>query len=142
MSAFISESPGLPEFNAAALEQLLMMGFLEIRCKKALPATGNSDSEAAMEWLFAHMEDPGTPFDQTLFSFCLLITLLGAITDIDAPLVAPSAAGGKPEPPAEQVAMLADMGFTSAQARKALRETVCVNYSPKANECLPESSIG
>jgi ubiquitin carboxyl-terminal hydrolase 5/13 len=36
------------------------MGFPLIRCQKALLATGNSDGEAAMEWLFAHMEDPGT----------------------------------------------------------------------------------
>ncbi|KAF8067080.1 UBA-like protein [Lyophyllum atratum] len=49
----------LPEFNAAALAQLEGMGFPMIRCHKALLATGNSDAEAAMEWLFAHMEDPG-----------------------------------------------------------------------------------
>ena len=52
----------LPEFNQAALAQLEAMGFPLIRCQKALLATGNSDPEAAMEWLFAHMEDPGTFF--------------------------------------------------------------------------------
>jgi hypothetical protein len=37
------------------------MGFPTLRCKKALLATGNSgDAQAAMEWLFVHMEDPGT----------------------------------------------------------------------------------
>ena len=36
------------------------MGFPLVRCQKALLATGNSDPEAAMEWLFAHMDDPGT----------------------------------------------------------------------------------
>ena len=36
------------------------MGFPTIRCQRALLATGNSDGEAAMEWLFAHMDDPGT----------------------------------------------------------------------------------
>ncbi|KAF8067078.1 hypothetical protein FPV67DRAFT_1497798 [Lyophyllum atratum] len=94
----------LPEFNAAALAQLEGMGFPMIRCHKALLATGNSDAEAAMEWLFAHMEDP----------------------DIDAPIqVAATGAGAStaPEPSAEQIGMLADMGFTPAQARKALRET-------------------
>ncbi|KAH8977355.1 ubiquitin carboxyl-terminal hydrolase 14 [Lactarius akahatsu] len=84
-------------FNQAALSQLEAMGFPQVRCQKALLATGNSDPEAAMEWLFAHMEDP----------------------DIDDPILA---AGG-PEPSAEQVDMLADMGFSRAQARKALRET-------------------
>ena len=42
------------------MAQLEGMGFPTIRCQKALLATGNSDPEAAMEWLFAHMEDPGT----------------------------------------------------------------------------------
>ncbi|OCB86559.1 ubiquitinyl hydrolase [Sanghuangporus baumii] len=90
-----------PTFNEAALSQLEAMGFSQIRCKKALLATGNADPEAAMDWLFAHMEDP----------------------DIDDPLPAGgSATIGKPEPSPEQISMLADMGFTPAQARKALRE--------------------
>lgn len=86
------------------MAQLEGMGFPPVRCQKALLATGNSDAEAAMEWLFGHMEDP----------------------DIDDPIQVPSAGGAAsgPEPSAEQVAMLADMGFTSAQAKKALRETV------------------
>jgi len=41
------------------MSQLQIMGFPDIRCKKALLATGNSDPEAAMEWLFAHMDDAG-----------------------------------------------------------------------------------
>lgn len=42
--------------------------------------------------------------------------------DIDKPLSSNQAGGY--EPPAEQVNMLADMGFTPAQAKKALCETV------------------
>ena len=57
----------LPEFNQVALAQLEAMGFPQIRCKKALLATGNSDPEAAMEWLFAHMEDAGRSFTYPLF---------------------------------------------------------------------------
>lgn len=49
----------LPQFNEAAMSQLEGMGFPTVRCQKALLATGNSDAEAAMEWLFQHMEDPG-----------------------------------------------------------------------------------
>ncbi|KAF9563466.1 ubiquitin carboxyl-terminal hydrolase 14 [Agrocybe pediades] len=97
-------APSLPEFNAAAMAQLEAMGFPAIRCQKALLATGNSDPEAAMEWLFSHMEDP----------------------DIDDPIQPTSQSGGgqsAPEPDEGQIAMLADMGFTHAQARKALRET-------------------
>ena len=47
-----------------------------------------------------------------------------ASTDIDAPIQTPGSGSSAPEPSQEQVAMLADMGFTPAQARKALRETV------------------
>lgn len=47
-------------FDAEAMNQLTGMGFPEIRCKRALLATGNTeDANAAMEWLFAHMEDAG-----------------------------------------------------------------------------------
>ena len=35
------------------------MGFPEIRCKKALIATGNNGAETAMNWLFEHMDDLG-----------------------------------------------------------------------------------
>ncbi|WOO84938.1 Ubiquitin carboxyl-terminal hydrolase 14 [Vanrija pseudolonga] len=90
---------GAPEFNAVALAQLEAMGFLTVRAQKALLATGNSDADTAMNWLFEHMDDP----------------------DIDAPLQASGGGGAEPNP--EQVANLADMGFTPAQARKALRET-------------------
>ena len=43
--------------------------------------------------------------------------------DIDAPIQLSGGSKGS-EPSPEQVAMLADMGFTAAQAKKALRETV------------------
>jgi ubiquitin carboxyl-terminal hydrolase 5/13 len=90
------------------MAQLEGMGFPTVRCQKALLATGNgSDAEAAMEWLFGHMEDP----------------------DIDDPIQvagagAGGAGGGGVQVSEEQIGMLADMGFSSAQARKALRETV------------------
>ncbi|GMK55843.1 hypothetical protein CspeluHIS016_0208990 [Cutaneotrichosporon spelunceum] len=90
-----------PQFNVAAMAQLEAMGFPIIRCQKALLATGNSDPEVAMNWLFEHMDDP----------------------DIDTPLQPIGGAARGPEPPAEQVLMLSEMGFTPAQARKALRET-------------------
>jgi len=98
-----SASSGLPEFNEAAMAQLEGMGFPTVRCQKALLATGNSHPNAATEWLFAHMDD----------------------SDIDAPIQVTAAGGTSsgPEPSQEQIAMLADMGFTFTQARKALRET-------------------
>ena len=46
-------------------------------------------------------------------------------TGIDDPITVGSSSSSKgPEPSPEQVAMLSDMGFSPAQARKALRETV------------------
>ena len=50
----------MPTFNADAMTMLAGMGFPEVRCQKALLATANENAELAMEWLFAHMEDPGT----------------------------------------------------------------------------------
>jgi ubiquitin carboxyl-terminal hydrolase 5/13 len=76
------------------------MGFPRNRCEKALHATGNADANTAMEWLFAHMEDP----------------------DIDAPLdLGGPASAGTADP--EKIEMLGAMGFGPPQARKALKET-------------------
>ncbi|KAF5319774.1 hypothetical protein D9611_012873 [Ephemerocybe angulata] len=57
----------LLEFNAAALEQLQMMGFPLVRRQKALLATVNSDAEVAMGWLFEHMEDAGQFYFSSMF---------------------------------------------------------------------------
>lgn len=97
---------GAPQFtpNEGALSQLEGMGFPRPWCEKALHATGNSDAEAAMNWLFAHMEDP----------------------DIDTPLnlggaATQSRSSGTVNP--ESIAMLEAMGIGAPQARKALKET-------------------
>ncbi|RDL37952.1 Ubiquitinyl hydrolase 1 [Venustampulla echinocandica] len=97
------ESDNKPVFSAnqEALLQLEGMGFPRNRCEKALHATGNTDADTAMEWLFAHMEDP----------------------DIDAPLDlgGAQAASGAVDP--DKIEMLGAMGFGPPQARKALKET-------------------
>jgi ubiquitin carboxyl-terminal hydrolase 5/13 len=106
------------------MAQLEAMGFPTIRCQKALLATGNQDPEAAMEWLFGHMEDPGTLL-AIFLRYIVLKEYNWVNVDIDDPIEAsPTGPNSGPEPNPEQIAMLADMGFTSAQARKALRETV------------------
>ncbi|KAK1843782.1 ubiquitin carboxyl-terminal hydrolase [Colletotrichum chrysophilum] len=88
--------------NPEASSQLEAMGFGRNRCDRALHATGNSDANAAMEWLFAHMEDP----------------------DIDEPLVLSGGAGAKGDAAdPEKIEMLGAMGFSVPQAKKALRET-------------------
>ena len=90
--------------NEGALSQLEAMGFPRPRCEKALHATGNADAEAAMNWLFAHMDD----------------------ADIDAPLqLAPAAASSSSSAAvsAESISLLEAMGIGAPQARKALKET-------------------
>ena len=91
-----------------------------------------------MEWLFAHMDDPGNV--DLMFLVCFPVSnrwnLIGwifpsfMVVDIDDPIptsgsaTASAGTGAGSEPSAEQVSMLVDMGFTPAQGRKALRETV------------------
>jgi ubiquitin carboxyl-terminal hydrolase 5/13 len=87
--------------NGDAVQQLEGMGFPRNRCEKALHATGNSDANAAMEWLFQHMEDP----------------------DIDAPLDLGGGAGTSTAADPEKIEMLGAMGFGPPQARQALKET-------------------
>ncbi|KAI8371908.1 hypothetical protein BD560DRAFT_351515, partial [Blakeslea trispora] len=87
-----------PAFNQSDLDQLQAMGFSENRCKRALMNTGHNGAEAAMSWMFEHMEDP----------------------DIDDPLPSEATTVTVTE---DQINTLQDMGFTAAQAKKALRET-------------------
>jgi len=91
--------------NAETLGQLTAMGFPEVRCAKALHATGNTDAEIAMSWLFEHMDD----------------------ADIDVPVDlggdsgAGAWSGGAVDP--EKIENLGNMGFSAPQARQALKET-------------------
>ena len=83
------------------------MGFPRVRCEKALHATGNADPDAAMEWLFGHMEDP----------------------DIDDPVdFNPKSGGGASAADSslvteEKLGMMEAMGLGIPQARQALMET-------------------
>ncbi|KAK0708668.1 hypothetical protein B0H67DRAFT_648700 [Lasiosphaeris hirsuta] len=88
--------------NAEAFAMLEGMGFPKARAEKALHATGNNDANAAMEWLFAHLDDP----------------------DIDAPLVLGGAkADARAAADPEKLATLESMGFGGPRAVKALKET-------------------
>ena len=88
--------------NPEVLDQLLAMGFPAPRCEKALHATGNSDPEAAMNWLFAHMEDP----------------------DIDEPLVLDQSVGANAlEQDESKIVQLSEMGIDASRARRALAAT-------------------
>ena len=91
--------------NEGALSMLEAMGFPRVRCEKALHATGNADPEAAMTWLFSHMEDP----------------------DMDTPLdlggPPASGSGGSAGADPEKIESLGNMGFAAPVARQALKET-------------------
>jgi ubiquitin carboxyl-terminal hydrolase 5/13 len=87
--------------NAEAAAQLESMGFPRARIEKALHATGNSDASAAMEWLFAHMDDP----------------------DIDVPLDLGGNTASASTADPEKIAMLESMGLGGPRAVKALKET-------------------
>lgn len=87
-----------PSFNVNDLNSLISMGFPEIRCKRALIKTNHSGAETAMSWLFEHMED----------------------ADIDAPL---ESIANAPTFSENDISSLVDMGFTAAQAKRALKET-------------------
>jgi ubiquitin carboxyl-terminal hydrolase 5/13 len=105
------------------------MGFSENRCQKALLATGNSDGEAAMEWLFQHMDDPGPSLLSSPMRRLIMLA-----SDIDAPVRQGGTASAKvPEPSADQIATLVEFGFGEAQARKALQETVRSARFPTGN---------
>jgi ubiquitin carboxyl-terminal hydrolase 5/13 len=89
--------------NPEALDQLIGMGFPAVRCEKALHATGNLGTEAAMNWLFAHMEDP----------------------DIDEPLVLADQvhSSGTAAQDATKISQLGDMGIEASHAQRALAAT-------------------
>ena len=70
---------------------------------------------------------PRQVFSRTCYSVqpsLILTPWVYAYIDIDNPIVQAPKGGGGPEPSPEQIGMLADMGFSIPQARKALRETV------------------
>lgn len=46
-----------PEINIAIVQQLAEMGFPWEACRKAVHFTGNTGSEAAMNWVMEHMGD-------------------------------------------------------------------------------------
>lgn len=118
----------IPAVDASAMAQLVGMGFPEVRAQKALLATGNtSDAEVAMNWLFQHMEDAGEQCREE--SMKKHLTILYA--DIDEPIKPSSVPSStkKSGPSDEAIANVVAMGFSDAQARKALIETVRLLFS-------------
>ncbi|KAI8437058.1 hypothetical protein MSG28_010427 [Choristoneura fumiferana] len=91
-----------PTYDAALMAQLLDMGFPAEACKKALYYTANSGMEAASNWLMEHMTD---------WDFA---------NKFQPPGAAPAPEANLDEASVEQIM---NMGFTRAQAARALSST-------------------
>ncbi|XP_023941871.2 ubiquitin carboxyl-terminal hydrolase 5 isoform X2 [Bicyclus anynana] len=94
-----------PVYNEALLSQLLDMGFPVEACKKSLYYTNNSGMEAASNWLMEHMAD---------WDFA---------NKFEPPGAQPAGAAASVPVDEASVEQIAGMGFTRAQAERALRST-------------------
>ncbi|KAJ1815368.1 ubiquitin C-terminal hydrolase Ubp14 [Coemansia sp. RSA 2598] len=94
--------PAEEAIDEAVVSQLESMGFPRVRCVKAVRKTGNCGAEAAMNWIFEHMDDPD-------------------IDVADEPS-APSVAACSNNPPVdpEAVEQLMAMGFDRSRVEKEL----------------------
>ncbi|KAJ2883682.1 ubiquitin C-terminal hydrolase Ubp14, partial [Coemansia aciculifera] len=89
----------LPVVDEEVVAQLESMGFPRVRCVKAVVKTGNCGAEAAMSWIFEHMDDP----------------------DIDVPEPAPQASSVADDVNPEAVEQLSAMGFERSRVERELR---------------------
>ena len=94
--------------------QLVGMGFSENGSRRAAGATRNAGAEPAMEWVFAHMEDPDFNDPYVPATGAALTGNSGAM---------PSPGGGSAVADASAVAMLAAMGFAEKHAAAALERS-------------------
>ncbi|XP_059469989.1 ubiquitin carboxyl-terminal hydrolase 5 [Neocloeon triangulifer] len=101
----IEGAPPAINLDEGVISQLMEMGFPLEACKKAVFFTDNQGLEPATEWLMQHVGD----------------------SDFSDPFVPPGtqATGGNSDfvPDEEAVAMILSLGFSRAQAVKALKET-------------------
>ncbi|KAJ2365481.1 ubiquitin C-terminal hydrolase Ubp14 [Coemansia sp. RSA 2610] len=89
-----AEAEAEPAVDEAVVAQLESMGFPRARCVKAVRKTGNTGAEAAMNWVFEHMDDP----------------------DVDAP----DAPSQVPAADPAAVEQLMAMGFAQARVEREL----------------------
>lgn len=96
------QAPAAPQIQIddSVVAQLVSMGFDKEGCRKAVYHTKNQGVEPAMNWVLEHMGDP----------------------DFTSPLVLPGSQGSKAADE-ESLAIITSMGFTEAQAIKALKAT-------------------
>lgn len=90
--------------DEAVVSQLMEMGFHPNACRRAVMLSGNAGAEIAMNWIMQHMDDP----------------------DLNDPINNCEGSGQQSSeftPNPDALASVEAMGFTSAQALKALRAT-------------------
>lgn len=117
-AASSSSGGGAPapfEPSVELISQITGMGFSENGAKRACEATNNADAETAMNWVFAHMEDPGfnDPWEATPAGG-------GAPASGSA---GGSSGSAEVQYDPEQVLMLTSMGFSEDQVKFALKST-------------------
>jgi len=100
-------SAPLPEPDPEAMKQLADLGFPAGRCKKALLLNGNN-LEAAIEWIFAHQDDPDVDQPLTQFQIARLAATPNTFRPVQAAQPAPQAAQPAPQA-AELVAKFEDL---------------------------------
>ena len=83
--------------------ELMNLGFCMNGCKRAALATNNADVETTMNWIMEHMEDP----------------------DFNDPIAKPEILNSivSNDPPAEMIEIISSMGYTTNQAKAALKAT-------------------
>jgi len=96
-----NDAPKQPQMNQKFVEELMGMGFPKNRCERAVFKTNNQGTEVAMGWLLEHMED----------------------IDIDEPIFLAKKETKQINLDPAVIENLVQMGFTNAQAKKALKET-------------------
>ena len=102
--------------NEAIVTALIDMSFSPVLAKFAALSTGNSNVDAALNWVFEHMDDgPVTEADLDA-----LVARLGGTTTTTA---AAAAASKQVKFGAGEISMIVSMGFTEKQAALALKNT-------------------
>jgi ubiquitin carboxyl-terminal hydrolase 5/13 len=119
-NAAANAAPAANEITAddAIVAQLVAMGFSENGSKRAAIATSNASAEVAMEWVFAHSEDPD--FNDPP------VTTMDLSKDVDK----------TNSVSVEAISQLESMGFSSAASRTALRVSGNSNSVEAACEWL------
>lgn len=120
-----STTDARPAADPGLVQQIMSMGFSENGSKRAALATQNQSAEAAMEWVFSHMEDPD--FNDPIPEPAPAQPQLQQATAVAAATAAAA-------PPEGHVEMLQSMGFTDVQATAALQ--ACSNNIERAADWL------